>query len=59
MLKIRKRDEPWKWGALVVFLGALLFSLLVSSLLLAGQGKDALHGLSVLWQGSFGKLLGS
>lgn len=54
MLKIRKRDEPWKWGALVVFLGALLFSLLVSSLLLAGQGKDALHGLAVLWQGSFG-----
>jgi len=54
VLKIRKRDEPWKWGALVVFLGALLFSLLVSSLLLAGQGKDALHGLYVLWQGSFG-----
>ena len=54
MLKIRKRDEPWKWGALVVFLGALLFSLFVSGLLLAGQGKDALHGLAVLWQGSFG-----
>ena len=56
MLKIRKRDEPWKWGALVVFLGALLFSLLVSSLLLAWQGKDALFGLNVLWQGSFGNL---
>ena len=56
MLKIRKRDEPWKWGALVVFLGALLFSLLVSGLLLKGQGKDALYGLDVLWQGSFGNL---
>ncbi|QGY41086.1 ABC transporter permease [Pseudodesulfovibrio cashew] len=54
MLKIRKRDEPWKWGALVIFLGALLFSLGVSALLLAGQGKDALHGLAILWQGSFG-----
>lgn len=55
-LKIRKRDEPWKWGALVIFLGALLFSLGVSALLLAGQGKDALHGMNILWQGSFGNL---
>ena len=55
-LKIRKRDDPWKWGALVVFLGALLFSLAISGLLLAGQGKDALEGLYVLWQGSFGNL---
>jgi len=55
-LKIRKRDEPWKWGALVVFLGALLFSLLVSALLIEGQGKDALHGMMVLWEGSFGNL---
>ncbi|NDV20168.1 ABC transporter permease [Pseudodesulfovibrio sp. JC047] len=55
-LKIRKRDEPWKWGALVVFLGALLFSLFVSALLIEGQGKDALHGMMVLWQGSFGNL---
>ncbi|WP_316900333.1 ABC transporter permease [Pseudodesulfovibrio indicus] len=58
MLKIKKRDEPWKWGALVVFLGALLFSLLVSGLLLAGQGKDPLQGLIVLWQGSFGSVWG-
>lgn len=56
MFKIRKRDEPWKWGALVIFLGALLFSLAVSALFLAGQGKDALHGLNILWQGSFGHL---
>ncbi|AMK11680.1 MAG: ABC transporter permease [Pseudodesulfovibrio sp.] len=58
MLKIKKRDEPWKWGALVVFLGALLFSLLVSGLLLAGQGKDPMQGLAVLWQGSFGSVWG-
>lgn len=56
LLKIRKRDEPWKWGTLVVFLGALLFSLAVSALLLAGQGKDAFDGLYVLWQGSLGNL---
>ncbi|QJB58489.1 ABC transporter permease [Pseudodesulfovibrio sp. zrk46] len=56
MLKIRKREEPWKWGALVIFLGALLFSLAVSALLLWGQGKDALQGLNILWQGSFGHL---
>lgn len=56
MLKIRKRDEPWKWGALVIFLGALLFSLGVSALLLAGQGKSALDGMLILWQGSFGSL---
>lgn len=58
MLKIKKRDEPWKWGALVVFLGALLFSLLISGLLLAGQGKDPVQGLFVLWQGSFGSVWG-
>ena len=56
MLKIRKREEPWKWGALVIFLGALLFSLAVSALLLVGQGKDAFEGLYILWQGSFGHL---
>ncbi|MDD3312851.1 ABC transporter permease [Pseudodesulfovibrio sp.] len=53
---MRKRDEPWKWGALVIFLGALLFSLGVSALLLKGQGKDALPGLAILWDGSFGHL---
>lgn len=56
MLKIRKREEPWKWGALVIFLGALLFSLGISALLLAGQGKDPIEGMIILWQGSFGNL---
>ncbi len=56
MFKIRKRDNPWKWGALVIFLGALLFSLGISCLLLVGQGKDAFEGMYILWQGSFGNL---
>ncbi len=53
-LKIKKRDEPWKWGPLVTFLGALLFSLGLCSLLLAFTGKDWALGLTVLWEGSFG-----
>lgn len=52
--KIVKRDEPWKWGALVTFLGALLFSLALCSALLALTGKDWGQGLSVLWEGTFG-----
>lgn len=52
--KIRKRDEPWKWGALVTFLGALLFSLAVGSLLLALTGKSWGQGIAVLWAGTFG-----
>ena len=56
MFKIIKREEPWKWGALVILLGALLFSLAVSALLLVGQGKDVFEGLNILWQGSFGHL---
>lgn len=56
MLKIIKRDNPWKWGALVIFLGALLFSLGISCLLLMGQGKDPVEGMYILWQGSFGNL---
>ena len=55
-LKIVKRDEPWSWGALVIFLGALTFSLGVCALLLALQGKPALHGVELLWEGSFGHL---
>jgi simple sugar transport system permease protein len=52
--KIRKREEPWKWGALVTFLGALLFSLALCSLLLAATGKSWGQGLAVLWEGTFG-----
>ncbi|PIE68290.1 MAG: branched-chain amino acid ABC transporter permease, partial [Deltaproteobacteria bacterium] len=49
--KLKKRDEPWKWGAPVILAGALLFSLLISGLLLEGQGKSALNGLFILWTG--------
>ncbi len=54
LLKIKKRDEPWKWGALVTFLGALLFSLVICSLLLAATGKSWIQGLVVLWEGTLG-----
>lgn len=53
-LKLKKRDEPWKWGAPVILVGALLFSFLISALLLEGQGQNALEGLSILWSGAFG-----
>ncbi len=54
--KVRKRDEVWTWGALVIILGALAFSLALCALLLMGQGKSPVHGMAVLWQGSFGQL---
>ncbi len=52
--RLQKRDEPWNWGAPIVVVGALVLSLGVSALLLKVQGKSALEGLLVLWQGSFG-----
>lgn len=52
--RLQKRDEPWNWGAPIVVVGALVFSLGLSALLLTVQGKSALEGLLVLWQGSFG-----
>lgn len=52
--RLQKRDEPWNWGAPIVVVGALVFSLGLSALLLKVQGKSSLEGLLVLWQGSFG-----
>lgn len=52
--RLQKRDEPWNWGAPIVVVGALVLSLGLSALLLKVQGKSALEGLLVLWQGSFG-----
>lgn len=43
-------------GALIIFLGALTFSLTVSALLLTLQGKSAIGGMLILWDGSFGHL---
>ncbi len=52
--RLQKRDEPWNWGAPFIVVGALVLSLGVSALLLELQGKSAVEGLLVLWQGSFG-----
>lgn len=54
--RIRKREEPWKWGALVTFPGALLFSLSICAVLLLWQDKSIIQGLQVLWAGTFGEL---
>lgn len=53
-LRQRKREHAMRWGGLVVVPAALAFSLVVCALLLAMEGLDPLHGLTVLWQGSFG-----
>ncbi|WP_320175140.1 ABC transporter permease [Maridesulfovibrio sp.] len=52
--RLQKRDEPWNWGAPIVIVGALVLSFGISALLLELQGKSAVQGLLVLWQGSFG-----
>ncbi len=55
-LRVIKRDEPWKGGALVIVLGALAFSLGAGILMLAAQGKSPLQGAVALWQGTFGNV---
>lgn len=50
---IEKRQEPLKWGSFFIFLGAMIFSLGVSSLLLAIQGKPPLEAMYLLWDGAF------
>ncbi|BBD07023.1 ABC transporter permease [Desulfovibrio ferrophilus] len=49
-----KRQEPPKWGSFLIFPAALALSLGASCLLLAIQGKPALDGLTILYQGAFG-----
>ncbi len=51
--KAVKRREPLGWGSLLIFLGALAFTLAVSGLLLALQGKPAFRGVYLLWEGAF------
>lgn len=51
--KIEKRQEPLKWGSFFIFLVALVFSLGVSALLLAIQGKPPVEALFLLWDGAF------
>lgn len=53
-LRQRKRERAMSWGGLAVVPAALAFSLLVCALLLIVEGHAPLHGLHVLWQGSFG-----
>jgi ABC-type uncharacterized transport system permease subunit len=53
-LSIVKRQEPLPGGSFFILAGALVFSLSISALLLALQGKSALGGLYVLWHGAFG-----
>lgn len=52
--RLQKRDEPWNWGAPFIIVGALILSFGISALLLELQGKSAVQGLLMLWQGSFG-----
>jgi len=53
-LSVEKRPEALRWGAPVVYLGALALSLGICALLLAASGKPALGGLAILFRGAFG-----
>lgn len=53
-LRRRKRENLLRWGGLAVVPAALAFSMLVCAVLLAVEGHAPLHGLQVLWEGSFG-----
>ena len=55
-LRIVKRNEPLKWGSFLVILGAILFSLSLSALLLALRGAPALEGILILFRGGFGSI---
>ncbi|MCG8530964.1 MAG: ABC transporter permease [Desulfovibrionales bacterium] len=52
-LSIQKRQEPLKWGSFFIFLVALVFSLGMSAMLLAIQGKPPLEAMFLLWDGAF------
>ncbi|NJB68850.1 simple sugar transport system permease protein [Desulfobaculum xiamenense] len=53
-LNVVKRQEPPKWGSFLIYPGCIALSLCISCLLLAAQGKPALEGMVMLWQGAFG-----
>ncbi len=53
---LRKREEPWKGGALVINLGALAFSLGASFAMLALAGMSPVQGMHVFWAGTFGNV---
>ena len=49
-----KRQEPRPWSSCLIFLAAVMLSLTVSALMLELQGKSALDGIALLFQGAFG-----
>lgn len=55
--RVVKRQEPLEWGSFFIFLLALAFSLSVSGLLLAIQGKPFAEGILILWRGGFGSFV--
>ena len=53
-LNAYKRQEPRPWSSCLVFLAAVILSLAVSALMLKLQGKPALKGIELLFQGALG-----
>ena len=53
-LRIVKRQEPLGWSSCLVFLGAILLSLLLSGILLFIGGNSPRESIIVLFQGAFG-----
>ncbi|CAB5120502.1 ABC transporter, permease protein 1 (cluster 11, riboflavin/purine nucleoside/unknown) [Olavius algarvensis associated proteobacterium Delta 3] len=55
VLQIKRRQEPlFIWGSCLIFLGAIVLSLGISSLLLLIQDRPPIQGLVLLFQGAFG-----
>lgn len=53
-LRIVKRQEPLGWRSCLVVFGALVFSLVLSGVLLAMRGTSPVEGIAILFQGAFG-----
>lgn len=49
-----RRQEPRPWSSCLVFFAAVILSLAVSALLLKLQGKSAMEGIGLLFQGALG-----
>ncbi len=52
--RIIKRQEPLGWSSCLIFLGAILVSLLVSAFFLFLRGTPPLEGILALFRGGFG-----
>jgi simple sugar transport system permease protein len=53
-LSAYKRQEPRPWSSCLIVFAAVVLSLAVSALMLKLQGKPALHGIELLFQGALG-----